>query len=484
MTQFTDEQLAIFDHVTNSRQSLTVEALAGSGKTFTLKSLAYRIPRSGTALAFNVSIKDSLIEALPESWNVKTLNGIGHAAFGKFLAKKLTLDQRKAARICGIVGETFSVDKSSIKSMLDTARIKGIIPEPYKGKAKVKLAEDSPESWTEVLLAAQIETDEELAQKLVDAARVALKISIDEAYKGTIDFADQIYMATCFGGNYQTADLVLGDEVQDWNPMNHIMVKKVTGNRGQLIAVGDPNQSIYAFRGADTASMSNITKMFSSETKGLTTCFRCSRSVVAEAQHYVPHMKWADNAITGAVHHIDSWNINHIPKGAAILCRNNAPLFKVAFIAMAARRPIKFIGRDVSKRIISVIDLIDKKQAIPANTLIEKMSDYMKDLPPERLEFNEDVLEVLSCAPGRDSFEIRASIIELLNADYGDITLATGHRAKGLEWDNVYHLDSWRVPSKHATTPEALQQEKNLAYVITTRAKQTLTYINMNEYSE
>lgn len=60
------------------------------------------------------------------------------------------------------------------------------------------------------------------------------------------------------------------------------------------------------------------------------------------------------------------------------------------------------------------------------------------------------------------------------------ITLATGHKAKGLEWPTVIHLDPWRVPSKYAkqalseghTIP--MEQDLNLRYVIETRTMQKL----------
>jgi ATP-dependent exoDNAse (exonuclease V) beta subunit len=52
-------------------------------------------------------------------------------------------------------------------------------------------------------------------------------------------------------------------------------------------------------------------------------------------------------------------------------------------------------------------------------------------------------------------------------ADYlfkqkGRIHLTTGHKAKGLEWDTVYHLDPWLIGDS--------EQELNLRYVIQTRS--------------
>jgi superfamily I DNA/RNA helicase len=52
----------------------------------------------------------------------------------------------------------------------------------------------------------------------------------------------------------------------------------------------------------------------------------------------------------------------------------------------------------------------------------------------------------------------------------GTITLTTGHKAKGLEWETVYHLDPWLCKGD--------DQDKNLRYVITTRAMKNLYEID------
>jgi ATP-dependent exoDNAse (exonuclease V) beta subunit len=54
---------------------------------------------------------------------------------------------------------------------------------------------------------------------------------------------------------------------------------------------------------------------------------------------------------------------------------------------------------------------------------------------------------------------------EHLFKQQGSIRLLTGHKAKGLEWDIVYHLDPWLIKDND-------DQELNLRYVIGTRAKQ------------
>jgi superfamily I DNA/RNA helicase len=59
----------------------------------------------------------------------------------------------------------------------------------------------------------------------------------------------------------------------------------------------------------------------------------------------------------------------------------------------------------------------------------------------------------------------------------GCLTLCTVHKAKGLEWNRVYILDEFLMPSKYARQAWQQQQETNLQYVAVTRAKQELKFI-------
>ena len=59
----------------------------------------------------------------------------------------------------------------------------------------------------------------------------------------------------------------------------------------------------------------------------------------------------------------------------------------------------------------------------------------------------------------------------------GKVTLATIHKAKGLEAKRVFWLNSSDCPSKWARQEWQVQQEMNLCYVATTRAQEELVLI-------
>ncbi len=71
---------------------------------------------------------------------------------------------------------------------------------------------------------------------------------------------------------------------------------------------------------------------------------------------------------------------------------------------------------------------------------------------------------------------------EHLFASSGPILLMSGHKSKGLEFDEVFHLDPWRIPSQYATEGEGYEQELNVEYVVRTRAKRRYTEITMEGF--
>ena len=60
----------------------------------------------------------------------------------------------------------------------------------------------------------------------------------------------------------QAYDVVLVDEYQDTDPAQENLLHALAGDGRELIAVGDPDQSIYGFRGADTRAVSRFASRF------------------------------------------------------------------------------------------------------------------------------------------------------------------------------------------------------------------------------
>ena len=83
------------------------------------------------------------------------------------------------------------------------------------------------------------------------------------------DYAEIVRIAAALLGREQTRlrergayDVVLVDEYQDSDPAQESMLRALAGDGRELIAVGDPDQSIYAFRGADVRALTEFPDRF------------------------------------------------------------------------------------------------------------------------------------------------------------------------------------------------------------------------------
>ncbi len=82
------------------------------------------------------------------------------------------------------------------------------------------------------------------------------------AQANTIDYVDLVYQALEVAREPEIRDIlrrryrfVLVDEYQDTDPLQVQLLQTIAGGGHDLIAVGDPDQSIYAFRGADVGGI-------------------------------------------------------------------------------------------------------------------------------------------------------------------------------------------------------------------------------------
>jgi superfamily I DNA/RNA helicase/RecB family exonuclease len=88
----------------------------------------------------------------------------------------------------------------------------------------------------------------------------------------------------------QAYDVVLVDEYQDTDPAQEDLLHALAGDGRELIVVGDPDQSIYGFRGADTRAVSRFTGRFRgpdgspAEVIALRTCRRSGEFLLAASR--------------------------------------------------------------------------------------------------------------------------------------------------------------------------------------------------------
>ena len=478
----TPEQVAIVEAATRTSDNLLVNALAGAAKTSSLELVCRAVTNIPIlSLAFNKRIADEMAKRLPSHVEARTMNALGHRVWMKAIGKKVSIDTRKMHTILttairslpkGRQEEAWE-DMSDTLGWLRAAKRDGYTPPKWRGSSRFNAG--SLQEW----LAPYPEEPTNLQCELIEAALAA---SIEAAYAGGLDFDDQIYMPVCFGASWPRFPLVLIDEFQDLNALQHEMLANLVTKR--LIGVGDPWQSIYGFRGAKQNGMAAARDRWQMRELSLSTTFRVPRLGVERAWFRVPHMRWRDGAPDGNIQTLGAWSENDICDGAAIICRNNAPLFRAGLRLLARGRHIKLIGMDIGSgllRILKKLGPLEMGEAAMLTAIERWQSTTLLTAKNEETVYERaECLKVL-CAPQHDNWTLRAAIAraEGLFKQEGPIQLMSGHKAKGLEYETVFHLDPWRVPSRFARPDtEEWEQEQNVRYVIETRFKENLFLID------
>lgn len=490
----TPEQAAIVEAARTTKANLLVSALAGATKTSTLVLVSQAVLTPTLALAFNKRIAEEMATRLPGHVQSATINSICHRAWMAAQNKRMAVDANKGYNSLKEYADSrpqfekreIQENFSAIMRAVRLAKSAGYVPPKARsmGKSLCEAGEFEASLWTAV--------DCDIDDFFLSVVDEMLLRSIAESYSGLIDFDDQIYMATLFGGQFTKYPLVLGDEVQDWSPLNFETVKRLIGNR--LIAVGDPNQAIYGFRGAHTSAMSVLKETFDMKELPLTVSMRCPRKVVEYVQHRVPHMRYPDWAIEGKVERLGQLDPQAIPDGAAIICRNNAPLFACAMRLIRAGRGVHLVGNDIGAGLVKLMKKI-APTTVPKEefrTAINRWrSGEISRQPEARHAIINDKAACMQVFAdvGNDSSEAMVWA-ENLFKHAGPIQMMTGHKSKGLEYDTVYHLEPHLIPSKWSRKAAEegdatqLQQEYNLQYVIHTRAKKELFLIDLADIEE
>jgi superfamily I DNA/RNA helicase len=463
----TDEQDHIINLAFNTDSNLMINALAGTGKTKTLEMIESIITaRPILYLVFNKKNAEDATKRMASTTTIRTFNSLGHRIWAKAIGKQFKPDGKKLPDMLRLmISEAKSKDTQrrlwdnfwQIIEGVNKARGIGYIPAGH------------------IMAHKRIADQFDLAQSLDEVPdgwiqgwiNGLLTRSIAAAYDGLCDFNDQIYMPTLFGGAFPEFPLVMVDEYQDLNPINHAMVRKLAKHR--LIGVGDPYQSIYEFRGAVSSGMGNATTAFSMTPCDLSISFRCPEAIVRSVHWRVPKFRWAKPG--GGVYSLRQ--LTDIPEEATFICRNNAPLFKLAMKILGHGRSVSVAGSDIGPRLIAQMKKLGDL-SLERQSVFSKIEDWLTEKLSKGSKSAQDTADCMKVfAEHGTNLATSIAYAEHLFAQRGKLTFTTGHKAKGLEWPTVFILDSWLLGDT--------EQDKNLAYVMATRSADRLYYVNSEQ---
>lgn len=460
----TDEQRSILA-AARGPTNLMISALAGTGKTYALEQIQSVAPqRPILYLVFNRKNADEARTKMLSTTKVKTFNGIGHDCWFA-TGRTPRLNPKKVQDIYReLIAESPRATKDVLWSVYDQV-VSGVGLAKSLGYIPPGLAKSEASLLTRTAFHQALEErPDDLVSDLLDAV---LSRSIALAYKGLIDYNDQAYMPALFGGTYPKFPLVMVDEFQDLSPVNHVLLAKLVANR-RIIGVGDPNQSIYGFRGAQQGGMAQAVAAYGMEPLSLSVSFRCPEAIVRHVRWRVPNFKWSKAG--GLVNTSGRINASTIDGSSTFICRNNAPLMATAFKLLAGGHSVSVAGSDVGPRLIATMrrlgpETLTQGQALSA---IDNWEAERLDRESPTARDMADCMRIF--ARHGDSLGTALAYAEHLFAQKGTIQLLTGHKAKGLEFSDVYHLDPWLCKDS--------EQDRNLSYVISTRSEDRLTEVD------
>lgn len=479
MQPLTPQQAAFIATCLDS-DSIALEALAGTGKTFSLRQWGNTSRRAGIATSFSKSTVAELAQKLGPKFPAKTFHALGLAAI-KSTGKTTKLDTSKMFNIVKALSEEHEIPfelQSEIRALATIAKVYGIQPDPTGPDG---ISPNDPSTWATLADMYDIEFSEEIlyhAKNAVNLSNLAFQKD------GLIDFDDMLYCSLIYPHRFSRNNIILADEVQDFNLLQHTMLKRCLLPSGRVIAAGDPNQAIYAFRGALSDSYDALINTFSMRKLPLTVSFRCPKSVIKVAQEYVPAIEAAPQNVEGQVLYPTYLSLSDIPK--TVLCRNNSPLMRLALRLLVSGRTVEIAGRDIGQNLVKLTERITKKN-LSSEEFIDRLNQWksreLNKYPRRKTSITEkaNVLSHLARAH-KDVDSVRKHLGKLYpdtnSKEYrpADVHLSTIHKAKGREWPNVLILDPQLI-GKHAQSDQDQQQERNLGYVAVTRVQRELTFI-------
>lgn len=466
-------QQAIFDFIRGDNGNAVVKANAGTGKTATLvKSLDFTPQSARVAfIAYNVHIVNELKVRLDtDRYHISTIHSLG-LANAKAHNPKIEINKFKLWDLWDLndpTGELIELKPSVVKLV-------NLL------KATMRPATQADMDYLIERFGIEVDGD---IQKVYERSALLLKLSLAEM--DTLDFDDMIYWCAVGKIPCQKFDYLYGDEWQDMNRAQIQMALNSVAAGGRMIVVGDPHQSIYGFRGADTDAIPSAIKELNATVLPLSICYRCHKGAVRLAQTLVPEIEWRPDAPEGIVE-----QLKYLPKpspGDLVLCRTNAPLVKPCFQLIRSGIKATIKGRSIGDGLVQML-LRGKKlsgseqpsqmfgalsQYVAHET--DKLRKARRDMQAENLVDQFDTLLALS--DGQPTFgKIKHAIAKTFSDDKTAVDFSTFHRAKGLEANTVYYLRPDLTPFPKATRDWEKEQERNIMYVGYTRPKQALYFV-------
>ncbi|MDQ1393598.1 MAG: ATP-dependent helicase UvrD/PcrA [Acidimicrobiaceae bacterium] len=498
---------------------LCILAGAGSGKTRVLtRRIAYRMARGTVdpthvlALTFTRRAAGELgarLRALGvrERLTAGTFHGVAYAQLRQYWADRgepppqlLDRKTRLLARLVAGRPDLSGAALSELTAEIEWASARLVSPEAYPAAAEAAGRRPPVAAETMAALIARYQTEKTL-RRLADfddlLARCAQALEHDPAFAAV--------------QRWRWRHLFV-DEFQDVNPLQDRLLGAWLGAQPDVCVVGDPNQAVYGWNGADSSLLARLPDRWpGTEVIRLDDNHRCTPQVVAAAARVLGPSgsdlrssrrdgpatvvrAYADDAAEahGIVAESRQRHASGLPwSEMAILVRTNAQVavFEMAF--RTAQLPYRLAGArpllddpDIQTLLTEVSGRRGERFALVASDLARTSDDRGDGASVVEAAMRTAARTLAALASDFERMESRPTVDGFVSwlgpatshdrADSGPagVTISTFHRAKGLEWQAVWvaGVEDGLVPISHARTRAAEMEERRLLYVALTRA--------------
>ena len=503
--EYSDYQLDIFDAVEHGSDNIAINAVAGSGKTTTIVSACKRLnesERDVIFLAFNKLIVEELKTKLKGYAYVSTLHAFGYSILKKLYNHPeykmyIKVDSWKYRKY--VKENVFSLSRI-ITPTTDAAKVFGFCCNVDKlyALARVNLIEHSDNDLSKL----RNLVDEHNIVCLFDEVEVC-NILLADAYKfpkdWTIDYTDMIVLPLFHQELIPTYKYVFIDECQDLNTAQRLMMLAASKN-GRFIAVGDRNQAINGFAGADCSSFDKIANQPNTIELPLSVNYRCGTNMISLAQEIVPHIKAHDGAIKGEVFHVKQLTKDLFKNNDMVLCRTSAPLVGLCMKLIESGITAVVKGKDIAQDLKNLIENANTKDIKKVLEYLEEEKKKCIDIIKEQRKCDDNTaknstkyinledrckcIENICMYSIKDTTQLKSYINKMFTDDKIEnaVMLSTAHKSKGLEANRVMILLPDKLPLKYPHQQKWQEiQEMNLKYVALTRARKELIFVDINE---
>lgn len=460
-----------------SGESLAIEALAGTGKTTTLRLLVeHGSPRGGKLLYTTFGAK-SVADAkarFPKTCRVATNHGLAWGVGTRYQTEgRLSKSALKASELATIMQWNRARFAPYATLMAGSyGVIQTLAAYCHSSEDDVVLNHALP-------AALRLTKNDATKAATLAPALVALAADVWELAMrpgGRIPVSHDMYLKQWALSRPQLRySTILYDEAQDANPVIVRVLQEQ--EHAQLVVVGDRRQAIYGFRG----SIDAMDAFDVAHRTHLTRSFRFGPEIAAVSNAVLRDQCGSDVLLEGDLE--QPGMIGEVAEPTCVLARNNATLIGEVFNSMdQARKGERFAVMGGVGELIELVDGVDQ--------LREAGSTGVADLA-EFSSWGE-----VTAASEQDAYSHLRMLVKLVTT-YGTRELtarlgllrgnekrlddcktvfSTAHKAKGAEFESVRLTDDF-VPKGPEGNPEIhgwSPEEGNLMYVACTRARRAL----------